>query len=159
MDILVIGFIVGVIGYLLLLTDIGRDAVIGFTVLAFLGTLIWGIWFLIDEWDTFGGNDKSNKDNELITEYELNWTRTLADNKMAEIQLINTSQNKVINDFRVYFFYSSDCAGSPAPIKIPWDITRNTINNPVYAGQSKKLILSKDDRANCISSLAYGKEY
>jgi hypothetical protein len=153
-ELFVIGGIVGVIGYLLLLSNIGRDAVIGFTGLAFLGTLIWGIWFFIDEWDTFGNDQLPSSD------YKLDWIDILDSGKGATLELVNTSRNKVIDDVRVYFYFTSDCGGAgERPIKIPWDKTINVLKEKVWAGHSTKLFIAKDERSNCMSSRVYGYDY
>jgi hypothetical protein len=65
LELLIIGGICGVVGYFILLTESGRQIIVGFTGIVFLVTIFWGVWFFIND------GESSSKKKTLKTDTRL----------------------------------------------------------------------------------------
>jgi len=62
LELLIIGGICGAVGYFIVLTETGRQIIVGFTGILFIVAIIWIAWFFITEGDSSAKNKIIGKD-------------------------------------------------------------------------------------------------
>ena len=65
LELLIIGGICGAVGYFIVLTETGRQIIVGFTGILFIVAIVWMAWFFIAEGDSSSKNKASKGDARL----------------------------------------------------------------------------------------------
>lgn len=65
LELLIIGGICGAVGYFIVLTEMGRQIIVGFTGILFIVAIVWMAWFFIAEGDSSSKNNASKEDARL----------------------------------------------------------------------------------------------